>query len=143
MQLVNFVLTFFSCSRHYYSNCRTMSQPLFFHFYMHLITTIAEGLDHVVKLLVSILGVQNTSLLARASKQGNVIGSVRIGECGSTLYVGLSGIVRNLIQKSTGCGYTLLSIFFLGMSRATDSTKGTMKKRNQLFLLLNLLFAKN
>ena len=24
-----------------------------------------------------------------------------IGECGSTLYVGLSGIVRNLIQKST------------------------------------------
>ena len=23
-----------------------------------------------------------------------------IGECGSTLYVGLSGIVRNLIQKS-------------------------------------------
>ena len=25
-----------------------------------------------------------------------------IGECGSTLYVGLSGIVWNLIQKSTG-----------------------------------------
>ena len=24
-----------------------------------------------------------------------------IGECGSTLYVGLSGIVQNLIQKST------------------------------------------
>ena len=35
-----------------------------------------------------------------------------IGECGSTLYVGLSRIVRNLIQKSTGCGHTLLSIFF-------------------------------
>ena len=27
---------------------------------------------------------------------------VYIGECGCTLYVGLSGIVRNLIQKSTG-----------------------------------------
>ena len=27
---------------------------------------------------------------------------IHIGECGSTLYVGLSGIVRNLIQKSTG-----------------------------------------
>ena len=27
---------------------------------------------------------------------------IYIGECGSTLYVGLSGIVRNLIQKSTG-----------------------------------------
>ena len=40
-------------------------------------------------------------LPARASEQGNVIGSVRIGECGSTLYVGLSRIVRNLIQKST------------------------------------------
>ena len=26
---------------------------------------------------------------------------VYIGECGSTLYVGLSRIVRNLIQKST------------------------------------------
>ena len=26
---------------------------------------------------------------------------IYIGECGSTLYVGLSGIVRNLIQKST------------------------------------------
>ena len=39
-------------------------------------------------------------LPARASEQGNVIGSVRIGECGSTLYVGLSRIVRNLIQKS-------------------------------------------
>ena len=49
-------------------------------------------------------------LPARASEQGNVIGSVHIsesavalsiGECGSTLYVGLSRIVRNLIQKST------------------------------------------
>ena len=41
-------------------------------------------------------------LPARASEQGNVIGvGVRIGECGSTLYVGLSRMVRNLIQKST------------------------------------------
>ena len=30
-----------------------------------------------------------------------------IGDCGSTLYVGLSGIVQNLIRKSTGNGYTL------------------------------------
>ena len=28
-------------------------------------------------------------------------GYIYIGECGSTLYVGLSRIVRNLIQKST------------------------------------------
>ena len=27
-----------------------------------------------------------------------------IGECGSTIYVGLIGIVWNLIQKSTGIG---------------------------------------
>ena len=51
-------------------------------------------------------------LPARASEQGNVFGwvsgyisesavALSIGECGSTLYVGLSGIVRNLIQKST------------------------------------------
>ena len=33
-------------------------------------------------------------------------------ESAVALYVGLSGIVRNLIQKSTGCGHTLLSIFF-------------------------------
>ena len=46
---------------------------------------------------------QDMLLPACASEQGNVIGlvSVYIGECGSTLYVGLSGIVRNLIQKST------------------------------------------
>ena len=31
----------------------------------------------------------------------NVRTYVYIGECGSTLYVGLSRIVRNLIQKST------------------------------------------
>ena len=51
-----------------------------------------------------------SSLLpARASEQGNwraseaseTLFSHVIGECGSTLYVGLSGIVRNLIQKST------------------------------------------
>ena len=38
--------------------------------------------------------------------------SAVVGECGSTLYVGLSGIVRNLIQKSTGWDHTFLSIFF-------------------------------
>ena len=59
-----------------------------------------------------------------------------IGECGSTLYVGLSGIVRNLIQKSTGWDHTFLSIFFfffffffLGMSRAGVNTKDAMKKQ--------------
>ena len=71
---------------------------------------------------------------ASASEQGNVIGSVRIGECGSTLYVGLSRIVRNLIQKSTGWDHTFLSIFFfffffLGMSRAGVNTKDAMKKQ--------------
>ena len=40
---------------------------------------------------------------------------------GSTLYVGLSGIVRNLIQKSTGMGSR--------MSRASDNTKDAMKKK--------------
>ena len=40
------------------------------------------------------------------------IADIYIGECGSTLYVGLSGIVRNLIQKSTGWDHTFLSIFF-------------------------------
>ena len=39
-------------------------------------------------------------------ERGKVIGRgvhiiIYIGECGSTLYVGLSRIVRNLIQKST------------------------------------------
>ena len=55
---------------------------------------------------------RTTFLPARASEQGNVIGSVLIGECGSTLYVGLSRIVRNLIQKSTGWDHTFLSIFY-------------------------------
>ena len=32
----------------------------------------------------------------------NLVWPIYIGECGSTLYVGLSGIVRNLIQKYTG-----------------------------------------
>ena len=41
-----------------------------------------------------------------------VIYILYIGECGSTLYVGLSRIVRNLIQKSTGWDHTFLSIFF-------------------------------
>ena len=56
-----------------------------------------------------------------------------IGECGSTLYVGLSRIVRNRIQKSTVWDHTFLSIFFffffLGMSRAGVNTKDAMKKQ--------------
>ena len=35
-----------------------------------------------------------------------------IRECGSTLYVGLTGIVRTLIQKSTGIVQRILSISF-------------------------------
>ena len=58
---------------------------------------------------------------------------IYIGECGSTLYVGLSRIVRNLIQKSTGWDHTFLSIFFfffpLGMRRAGVNTKDAMKKK--------------
>ena len=58
------------------------------------------------------------------------VGMQYIRECGSTLYVGLSGIVRNLIQKGMGNGHTLLSIFFLlGMSRASENTKDAMKKQ--------------
>ena len=56
-----------------------------------------------------------------------------IGECGSTLYVGLSRIIRDLIQKSMGWDHTFLSIFsssfFLGMSRAGVNTKDAMKKQ--------------
>ena len=33
-----------------------------------------------------------------------ILHDIYIGECGNTLYVGLTGIVRNLIQKSTGIG---------------------------------------
>ena len=43
---------------------------------------------------------------------GSIEISRDIGECGSTLYVGLSRIVRNLIQKSTGWDHTFLSIIF-------------------------------
>ena len=47
----------------------------------------------------------------------------------ATLYVRLSGIVRKLIQKSTGMDTPLLSFFFLlAMSRAGDNTKDAMKK---------------
>ena len=42
-----------------------------------------------------------------------VLYKIYIGECGSTFYVGLSGIVRNLIQKSMGMDMHLLSIFVL------------------------------
>ena len=54
-----------------------------------------------------------------------------------TLYVGLMGIIRNLIQKSMGMDTPLLSIFFffIGMSRASDNSKasktwGYSRKRN-------------
>ena len=52
-------------------------------------------------------------------------------ECGSTLYVGLTG--RTLIQKSTGMDpfkHFFFSFFPLGMSRASDNTKTSMKKKN-------------
>ena len=61
--------------------------------------------QHRVAFVTSLLASEFNFLPARASEQGNVIGSVSvyiyIGECGSTLYVGLSRMVRNLIQKST------------------------------------------
>ena len=41
-----------------------------------------------------------------------VVTHIHIGECDSTLYVRLSGIVRNLIQTSMGMDTPLLSIFF-------------------------------
>ena len=51
-----------------------------------------------------------------------------IGECGSTLYVGLSGIVRNLIQKSTGWDHTFLSIFFFSTFNSGCSGLATIPK---------------
>ena len=55
---------------------------------------------------------------------------IYIGEC-STLDVGLTGIVRNLIQKSTKMDAHLLSISFFPfrMSKASDNTKAAMKKQ--------------
>ena len=52
-------------------------------------------------------------------------GHIHIGECGSTLYVGLTGIVRN---KSLRDGHAPLSIFSLGRSRASDNTKAAMEE---------------
>ena len=69
----------------------------------------------------------NRCLPARASEQGNVIGSVHIGECGSTLYVGLSRIVRNLIQKST----VLEKWFPLQGERGHSSYFGCFQKQNR------------
>ena len=42
-----------------------------------------------------------------------------IRECGSTLYVGLMGIVRMLIQKSTWMVPPFLRLFFLRLKRAS------------------------
>ena len=47
-----------------------------------------------------------------------------IGECGSTLYVGLTGIVQTLIQKSMRIFRRILRI-----SKASDNTKAVMKKQ--------------
>ena len=52
------------------------------------------------------------------------------GECSSsTLYVGLSSIVPNLMQKSTEMDTPFLSIFSFRISRASDTTKAAMKKQ--------------
>ena len=53
-----------------------------------------------------------------------------IGECGSTLYVGLTGIVRKLIQ-TMGMVRRILSIF-LRMSKARENITNTA---NSLFFL--------
>ena len=53
-----------------------------------------------------------------------------IGQCDSTLYVGLTCIVRKLIQKSMGWfGEFNKHFFVLGVSKARDNTKAAMKKR--------------
>ena len=73
----------------------------------------SERSEHTVVLSSRFLYI----LLASERSEGDTLRPVQsriadIGECGSTLYVGLSGIVRNLIQKSTGWDHTFLSIFF-------------------------------
>ena len=57
------------------------------------------------------------------SERGRYVINTYIRECDSTLYVRLTGIVWDLIQKSTGMDTALLIIFSLGMSRASDNTK--------------------
>ena len=49
-----------------------------------------------------------TSLGIMEGVMQHLVISLYIGECSSTLYVGLMGIVRNLIQKSTGMDMPLL-----------------------------------
>ena len=46
--------------------------------------------------------------------------------------VGLIGIVRNLIQKSTWMDTPFLSIFPFRMSRASNNSKAAMKKQNMV-----------
>ena len=43
--------------------------------------------------------------------------------------VGLTGIVRMLIQKSTGIVRKILSIVFFRMSKASNNTRAAMKKQ--------------
>ena len=55
---------------------------------------------------------------------------VCIRECRSTLFVGLMGIVRTLIQKSRDGHVPFKHLsFFLKMSKASDNTKAAMKKQ--------------
>ena len=56
-----------------------------------------------------------------------IVVGVHIRECGNTLYLGLTGIVRNLIQKSTGMDTPFISILSSRMSRASDNSKDVMK----------------
>ena len=46
-----------------------------------------------------------------------------IGECGSTLYVGLTGTFQTLILKGTGMVPPFLRFFSLGLKRATTMNK--------------------
>ena len=52
-----------------------------------------------------------------------------IGECGSTLYVGLSGRYSSEPNTKVYGMWPHPFKHFLGMSRATDSTKDAMKKQ--------------
>ena len=54
-------------------------------------------------------------------------------ECGSTLYVGLAGIVRMLIQMFMAISlknFKHFFLFFFRMSKASDNIRAAMKKQN-------------
>ena len=63
-------------------------------------------MENIITLLPPFSHFYNIQSRFRVIGERDILRSVQlriadIGECGSTLYVGLSGIVLNLIQKST------------------------------------------